>query len=74
MSFLGCPGYCRQWTCDYVKIVQPLSDMMHATGLTAHDGLTWRSDAYDSCKIEKEALALALVLGIPDLSRDFSSN
>ncbi|XP_042254706.1 uncharacterized protein LOC121887791 [Thunnus maccoyii] len=72
LSFLGCTGYCRQWICDYAKIVQPLSDMAHATGLTAHDLVTWTPEATNSFVKLKEALASAPALGIPDLSRDFT--
>ena len=72
LSFLGCTGYCRQWICNYAKLSQPLSDIAHATTLTANDSVTWTSDATDSFEKLKEALASAPALGIPDLSKDFS--
>lgn len=47
LSFLGCPGYCRQCIHDYAKWAQPLSDMAHVTGLTAHYSVTWTFEATD---------------------------
>ncbi len=64
VSYLGCTGYCRQWICDYAEQTQSLSDMAYATGLTAHDLVTWTPETTDFSVQLKEALVSDPDLGI----------
>lgn len=69
MSFLGMTSYCRQWIPIYSEREAPLSFMVHGKGLSAHDKLTWTTEAEKAFQDLKTSLSQAPTLGLlrPDL-------
>uniref|UniRef100_A0AAQ4RQ79 ribonuclease H n=1 Tax=Gasterosteus aculeatus aculeatus TaxID=481459 RepID=A0AAQ4RQ79_GASAC len=65
MSFLGMTSYCRQWIPNYSEREAPLSSMVHGKGLSAHDKLTWTTEADKAFQDLKTSLSQAPTLGLP---------
>ncbi|XP_039665097.1 uncharacterized protein LOC120564313 [Perca fluviatilis] len=72
MSFLGMCSYCRVFIPNYAELVQPLGDVIHGKGLTAHNLVTWTVEAEQAFVDLKKAFQSPPTLGLPNPNLHFT--
>ncbi|XP_028422857.1 protein NYNRIN-like [Perca flavescens] len=72
MSFLGMCSYCRVFIPNYAELVQPLGDVIHGKGLTAHNLITWTVEAEQAFVDLKKAFQSPPTLGLPNPNLNFT--
>ncbi|CAM5112625.1 unnamed protein product [Natator depressus] len=67
-TFLGMPGYCRQWILDYATVIKPLHDLIKSG---TSEPLPWSPEAKQAFVAIKQAFSSAPALGLPDYAKPF---